>query len=67
MACLCHGGCIKKEGDGQESYLVLECGKEYEGDTVHWFLRAFMYDSCSGRSYADNFAVNYCPICGREL
>ena len=65
---LCAGGKVQERDEvGWTSYVSLEHGTEHPGDEPHWFLRLLFVDKVEGTLAAENFAVRYCPRCGREL
>ena len=65
--CICEGGHVIRDEDGQESYLTLVFGKEGDEKECHWFLRVVTFNHENVINTAENFDVTFCPMCGRNL
>jgi len=65
---MCEGDGIVIDEDGWLAAMSLCYGRDKDGGKPRWFARVFMMaDKEDGNGYAENFPVNYCPTCGREL
>jgi hypothetical protein len=65
---LCEKGkyCIRDEL-GWESFMGLEFARDDEHDEPYWFIRLLFHDKRDNTLAAENYPVNYCPVCGRKL